>query len=98
MVGAAATVTIENGRCTEAGVAVGGLTPSARRAGSVEAALVNKTLNPDVIAAAAEAVQHDLGDDILADILAGVEYRKSMATVFVRRAISTALERAIMYH
>lgn len=94
MVGAAAMVTIENGLCTKAGVAVGGLTPSARRAGSVEAALVGKSLNPDVLAAAAEAVQPDLGDDFLEDIQAGVEYRKSMATVFVKRALTAAMERA----
>ncbi len=94
MVGAAAMMTIENGMCTQAGVAVGGLTPSARRAGSVEVALVNKTLNADVLTAAAKAVQHDLGDDILEDIQAGVEYRKSMATVFVKRALSAAIERA----
>jgi carbon-monoxide dehydrogenase medium subunit len=56
MVGAAATVTLENGRCTKAGVAVGGLTPSAKRAVSVEAALW-QDLNPDVIAQAAGAVQ-----------------------------------------
>ncbi len=94
MVGAAAMLTIQNGMCTKAGVAVGGLTPTARRAGSVEAALVNKSLTPDVIAAAAAAVQRDLGDDILEDIQAGVEYRKSMATVYVKRAIATAAERA----
>ena len=97
MVGAAATVTIENGLCTKAGVAVGGLTPGPKRASSVEAALVSKNLSVDVIAAAAEAVQHDLGDDILDEILAGVEYRKSMATVFVRRALSAAVERAMLH-
>jgi carbon-monoxide dehydrogenase medium subunit len=94
MVGVAATVTIENGKCTVAGVAVGGLIPSAKRAPSVEAALVGKTLNPDVIAKAAEFVQNDLGDDILEDIHAGAEYRKSMATVFVKRALMAAMERA----
>lgn len=94
MVGVAATITLENGKCTKAGVAVGGLTPSAKRAASVEAALVGKALNPDVIAAAAVAVQNDLGDDILEDIHAGVEYRKSMATVFVKRALTAAIERA----
>lgn len=94
MIGVAATVTMANGRCTEAGVAVGGLTPSATRAESVEAALAGKTLNPEIIAEAAEAVQNDLGDDILDDIHAGVEYRKSMATVFVKRAITTATQRA----
>jgi carbon-monoxide dehydrogenase medium subunit len=94
MVGVAATVTLNNNRCIAAGVAVGGLVPSAKRAASVETALVGKTMDPEVIAAAAEAVQNDLGDDILEDIHAGVEYRKSMATVFVRRALTTAVERA----
>jgi carbon-monoxide dehydrogenase medium subunit len=94
MVGAAASLTIENGKCTKAGVAVGGLTPSATNAASVEEALVGKTLNPDLIAEAAEAVQDDLGDDILEDIYAGVEYRRSMATVFVKRALMEALDRA----
>ena len=50
MVGAAATVTVKNGKCTEAGVAVGGLTPSATKAASVEAALTGQTLNPATIA------------------------------------------------
>jgi carbon-monoxide dehydrogenase medium subunit len=95
MVGAAVTATIKDGKCTAAGVAVGGLIPSAKRAGSVEAALVGKIMNPAVIAAAAEAVQNDLGDDILDDIHAGIEYRKSMATVFVQRALTTAVERAM---
>jgi carbon-monoxide dehydrogenase medium subunit len=94
MVGVAATVTIKNGKCSQAGVAVGGLTPSARRTPSVEAALVGKTLNADSIAKAAEAVQNDLGEDILEDIHAGVEYRKSMVTVFTKRALSMAMDRA----
>ncbi len=94
MVGVAATVTLQNGKCTAAGVAVGGLIPSAKRASSVEAALIGKTLNPDVIAEAAEVVQNDLGDDILEDIQAGAEYRKSMAKVFVKRALTAAVERA----
>ena len=94
MVGAAALVTLENGKCSKAGVAVGGLTPTATRAGSVEAELTGSTLNPEVIARAAEAVQNDLGDDIMDDIHAGAEYRKSMASVFVKRALTTAMERA----
>lgn len=94
MVGIAVTLTIENGKCTKAGVAVGGLTPSAKRAPSVEAVLLGKTLNPDVIAEAAKAVQNDLGDDILEDIHAGAEYRKAMATVYAERALMAAAERA----
>ena len=95
MVGVAASLTINNGRCTGAGVAVGGLTPTARRAASVEAVLVGETLDPTIIAAAAEAVQNDLGSDILEDIHAGVEYRKSMATVFMKRALTAAMDRAL---
>lgn len=94
MVGVAATVTVENGKCTGAGVAVGGLTPTARRAGSVESALAGKALSPEVIAGAADAIQNDLGDEILEDIQAGAEYRKSMASVYARRALTAAVERA----
>ncbi len=95
MVGAAAAVTIQNGRCAAAGIAIGGLIPAARKAPSVEAALVDKALDPGVIAAAADAVQNDLGNDILDDIHASVEYRKSMAVVFVKRALTEAVERAM---
>lgn len=94
MVGAAATLTIKDGKCESAGVAIGGLTHSARRAPSVEAALVGNKLDADTIAAAAKAVQNDLGDDILGDIHASVDYRKAMAPVYVRRAIVAAAERA----
>ena len=95
MVGVAVTVTIANGQCTSAGVAVGGLTPTARRASSVEAGLVGKTLNAETIAGAAAAIQNDLGAEILEDIHAGAEYRKSMATVYAERAITAAVERAV---
>ena len=94
MVGAAVTVTLKNGMCTEAGVAVGGLTPSARKAASVEAALTGKSITSASIAEAARAIQNDLGDEILGDIHAGADYRKAMATVYVKRALTSAIERA----
>jgi carbon-monoxide dehydrogenase medium subunit len=101
MVGVAARVTLENGSCTDARVAVGGLVPSAKRATSVENALIGKKLNrevittADAISSAAQSIQNDLGDDILEDIHSSAEYRKSMATVFARRAITAAMERAM---
>lgn len=94
MVGAAAVVTVSGGTCTAAGVAVGGLTPHATKAPSVEAALVGKALDEAAIAAAAEAVQNDLGDDILGDIHASADYRKAMASVYVKRAVTAAAGRA----
>lgn len=94
MVGAAAVVTVSGGNCTAASVAVGGLTPHATKAPSVEAALIGKALNADAIAAAAEAVQNDLGADLIGDIHASADYRRAMATVFVKRAVTAAAERA----
>jgi len=94
MVGAAAVLTVQGGQCTAASVAVGGATPYARKAPSVEAALVGKTLDANTIAAAAAAVQNDLGDDILTDIHASADYRRSMATIYVKRALTAAAERA----
>jgi carbon-monoxide dehydrogenase medium subunit len=94
MVGAAASVRLEHGACVSASVAVGGLTPSAKRAPSVEAVLTGKTLDAGTIAAAAKAVASDLGDDILGDIHASADYRRAMAEVLVRRALTKAAERA----
>jgi carbon-monoxide dehydrogenase medium subunit len=94
MVGAAATVTIDNGKFRKAGVAVGGLTTKATRARAVEAALVGSAVSDATIAAAAAAVANDLGDEVMGDIHASEAYRRQMAPVFVRRALETAVSRA----
>src|SRR5574341_14768 len=94
LVGAGASVTVAGGQCTAARVAVGGLTPSATRAPSVESALVGSTLDADSINAAAEAVGSDLGTDILGDYFASADYRRAMAAVYVRRAVEAAAARA----
>jgi carbon-monoxide dehydrogenase medium subunit len=94
MVGAAAVVTLQGGTCTYASVAVGGLTPNATKAPSVEASLTGQTLNDEVIESAAAAVDHDLGDQILGDIHASADYRRSIAPVFVARALREAAQRA----
>lgn len=94
IVGVAAALTMDGNTCTKASVAIGGLIPAATRAASVEAALTGKELTDDVIDAAAAAVVNDLGDDIMADIHASADYRRSMATVYVKRAIQSAMARA----
>lgn len=94
MVGAAASLTVEGGMCTAARVAVGGLTPRATRARSVEQALQGQSLDEDTLASAAERVEDDLGDDLIGDIHAGADYRRSVAPTFVRRALAKAVERA----
>ena len=94
LVGAAAALAVNDGTCTVASVAIGGLTPCTVKAPSVAAALVGRTLSADVIAAAATAVADDLGDDILGDMHASVAYRRQMAPVFVGHALTQAAERA----
>lgn len=94
MVGAGVVLRMEEGKCASAGVAVGGLTPGATRCPSVEAALVGKMLDADTIAAAAKEVDKDLPADLLGDMHASEDYRRAMASVYVRRALAKAAARA----
>ncbi len=92
MVGAAAVVGVSNGTCSHASVAVGSLVPAARKAPSVEAALVGKALTEENIKTAAAAVTNDLGDDLIGDIHASADYRRAMASVYVARALMKAAQ------
>jgi aerobic carbon-monoxide dehydrogenase medium subunit len=94
VLGVAALVTIKDGKCVAARVAVGGLLPNARRAASVETALVGKAATDDAIASAAQQVVADLGNDVTGDIFASAEYRTAMTPVFTKRAVATAVARA----
>jgi carbon-monoxide dehydrogenase medium subunit len=94
VVGAAALITVKDGKCSAARVAIGGLLPSARRAASVESALAGKTLSDDVIADAVKQVAADLGSDVSGDLYASAEYRSAMAPVYLKRAIAAAAARA----
>ncbi|MEW5987867.1 MAG: xanthine dehydrogenase family protein subunit M [Chloroflexota bacterium] len=94
MVGVAAVLgTDPAGNFSRASVAIGGLTPHARRAPSVEAALMGQPATAATCMAAAAAVDNDLGGEILGDIHASADYRRAMAPVYVKRALLTALER-----
>ena len=94
VLGVAAWVAVSNGTCSAARVALGGLLPNARRAGSVERALIGTALDEDAIAAAADQVAADLGNDVAGDIYASAEYRRAMAPVFTKRALAAAAARA----
>ena len=94
IVGVAAVVVLAGGRCTAAHVAIGGLLPAATRCERVGAALMGQPPSPEVIARAAEQVSDSLGDNVLEDLYASAEYRKSMAVVYVRRALTAAVDRA----
>jgi carbon-monoxide dehydrogenase medium subunit len=94
VIGAAAQVTILNGICTAARVAVGGPVPNARRASAVEQALVGKPANAETIETAARLVADDLGDDTTGDLFASAEYRAAMTPIYVKRALERAVARA----
>lgn len=94
VVGVAAWLAVSSGTCRSARVALGGLLPHARRAASVEHALIGKAMTGDVIAGVAAQVAADLGKDVTGDIYASAEYRSAMMPEFTKRAIATAAARA----
>lgn len=93
LIGVAAVVKVENGICSQAGVAVGGLTPFATRTPAVEAALVGKALNAETIQAAAALANGELSE-VNGDIHASAEYRSALLPTYVARALTTAAARA----
>jgi len=94
VVGVAAALTASGGTCTAAAVAIGGLVPQATRAVAVEQALAGQRLSADSIARAAADVSRHLGDDVLGDLYASANYRKAVAPVWVKRALTAAADRA----
>jgi carbon-monoxide dehydrogenase medium subunit len=94
VIGVAACVTASGGKCTAASVALGGLVPRPIRAAAVEKALVGQELSADTVAKAATQVTQDLGGEILGDLYASADYRKSVAPVWVKRGLRAAVDRA----
>ena len=94
VIGVAAALTVSDGACTAAAVAVGGLVPVPLRAPSVEGALAGGPVAADALAAAADRVAADLGDDLIGDVFASAEYRRAVAAVWVRRALEAAAQAA----
>lgn len=95
VVGAFATVEVgDDGSCTSARVAVGGLTPHALVVESVADAVVGGPITEESSKSAAQNAVDAVGDDVMGDIYAGAEYRKRMLPVFVARSLMTAASRA----
>jgi aerobic carbon-monoxide dehydrogenase medium subunit len=81
-----------SGQCASARIAIGGMDSNPIRATATEAALQGQPLTPDVIArAAAKAAEGTDPDD---DSYASADYKRHVATVYARRAIEAAVERA----
>jgi len=93
VIGVAAIVTLGNGVCTSASVAIGGLVPKPVRATAVERAIIGHPLSLEAIAKAAPLVDSDLGRDVLGDVYASAEYRRAVAPIWVKRALTAAAGR-----
>lgn len=92
-VAVAATVTLApDGVCREARIGLGALGSTPLRAHEAEAILQGERLSDPLLAAVGEAAQRIV--DPVPDQRGSAEYKREMARVFVRRAVSAAWERA----
>ena len=93
-VGVAAQITVDaQGTCKYAGIGLTALGPKNLRAEKGEKALMGRVVNARTIEEAAVAASEDAQPT--SDPLRGsAEYRREMAKVFTRRALTTALNRA----
>lgn len=92
VVGVTAAVTIAGDGVAAARVAITALAPTIRRVPEAEAALTGSDGGADAIAAAAAAVHEAVRP--ISDVRASEAYRRAMAEVVARRAITGALRRA----
>lgn len=92
VIGAAVVITVADGQCQAVRVAVGGLTPRAQRAPSVERALTGQPVTDQAIGAAAALVTQDLSE-VDGDLFASADYRRAITPVYVERALKAAIAR-----
>ncbi len=88
VVGVAAVLTVEGGKCSKASIGITGAGTHAVRAKGVEAAIAGKALDAASIEAAAEKAPD--GVDVQADLQGSVDYKKHLLKVFAKRAIEAA--------
>ena len=92
--GVAAVVRVEDGKCTDARLVVGGVTGTPERAeGAANAIIGMSPVDEAAIAAAAAYVPEALSGAV-GDTYASGEYRVHLATVLARRAVARALAEA----
>ena len=92
VVGVAAVLTIDGGKCTKASIGITGAGTRAVRAKGVEAAITGKALDAASIQAAADKAPD--GVDVQADLQGSVDYKAHLTRVYARRALEKAVERA----
>jgi carbon-monoxide dehydrogenase medium subunit len=92
VVGVAADLSVNgDGKCERASIGITGVSAKAYRPAAVEASLHGAILNEQTIAAAAARATD--GVDASGDLFASADYRRHLATVYVKRAIEAAMAR-----
>ena len=87
-----ATVTVEDGICKAARIAMAGVGPKPLRAVRAEQVLAGAKLDDDVVAKAAAAARDDC--DPTGDIQGSADYRRHLVETLAARALHTAWERS----
>jgi carbon-monoxide dehydrogenase medium subunit len=94
MAGAAVTLSVEGaGRCTKARIVLFGVGPVPIRARGAEQVLVGESLGGPLLETAARKASSEL-DEPLSDVHASAEFRRHLAEVLARRALTEAMARA----
>jgi carbon-monoxide dehydrogenase medium subunit len=94
LAGAAAAVTVDEGRCTAATVALVGVADRALAVPQVTAALCGTAIDESAARAAAE--QAAAAAAPRSDVHASSDYRRALVSVLVRRALLSAAARALL--
>lgn len=92
IVSAGAVLVLEEGRITEARLAIGGVGDTPLRAHAAEQYLLGKTPEPEILAAAADLTTE--GVEPNTDLHASSEFRLHLMTVLAERVLLKATERA----
>ncbi|MCC6174272.1 MAG: xanthine dehydrogenase family protein subunit M [Chloroflexi bacterium] len=92
VVGVASQVTVGDGRCTKARIALGAVAPTPFRATAAEAALEGQVVTPERIEEAVRLAVEAARP--ISDQRGSAEYRRHLVGVLTRRTLTTALERA----
>ena len=96
VVGVAVTITIENGNCTKARIALGSVAPTVFRAQEAEEALVGGPLTATTIDTAAQTAAQAARP--IDDIRASADYRRHAVHMLVRRLLTEAWQTAGSQH
>jgi carbon-monoxide dehydrogenase medium subunit len=92
VVGVAAMVGLEHGKCARVSLVVGGATENPMHVAEAEQALTGQTpTEANIAAAAAKVAQINV---TMSDVYASSEYRAHLASVLARRALTLAVQRA----